>query len=751
MTEDGLYIQMFSIHGLVRAHDIEMGRDADTGGQVKYVIELAETLGRQESVAQVDLFTRQIEDKRVAKIYSRETERISSAEQGSGRVRIVRVKCGGLKYHRKELLWPFLDEYVDRVLTFTKKERRIPDLVHGHYADGGYVAMSLSPLFGVPFAFTGHSMGRVKKQKLLDDGMSNEEVNAQYNIDQRIAVEEAVIEKASLVVTSTTQEIARQYGLYENKDKPTFQVIPPSVDLERFYPYYDDRLRGGSKRDEKVVQAEVFILDELNRFFINPEKPVVLTLCRPDKRKNISGLIKAYGEDKDLQTMANLAVFAGIRKDISQMGDNEKEVLTDMLLLMDKYDLYGNMAIPKSHNPTGDVPALYRTTAASHGVFVNSALTEPFGLTLLEAAGCGLPIVATNDGGPIDIVANCDNGLLVDVTREEEMARAVRSILSDRESWKKYSTNGIIGVHKHYTWDAHCKTYLEAIETMFGRTAGTGARARESEESVGERLNKLDKLLITDIDNTLTGDDEAMAELFTLLEEHKETIGFCLATGRTVESTMDLIAERQMPHPDILISSVGTEIHYSRTLIEDKGWASHISQSWDREKTAELLSQLEFLELQEHENQRTFKVSFYMKPHPDHIPWIYELMEKNRLRCTVVYSHQSYLDVLPFRASKGGAVKYLSSKWRFPPDKIMVFGDSGNDEEMMRGQYKGVVVGNYSPEMEKLKGRKDVYFSPENHAAGILDGLRHYGFLEAKKEPAPDKKKDEGASQVNPE
>ena len=54
----GLYILLFSIHGLIRSHDLEMGRDADTGGQVKYVLELARNLASRPEVYQVDLFTR---------------------------------------------------------------------------------------------------------------------------------------------------------------------------------------------------------------------------------------------------------------------------------------------------------------------------------------------------------------------------------------------------------------------------------------------------------------------------------------------------------------------------------------------------------------------------------------------------------------------------------------------------------------------------------------------------------------------
>ncbi len=125
------------------------------------------------------------------------------------------------------------------------------------------------------------------------------------------------------------------------------------------------------------------------------DKPLILTLCRPDKRKNISGVIKAYGEDNELQKKANLAIFAGIREDIQTMEENEREVLTEILLLMDKYNLYGKMAIPKRHDTSLEVPELYRIAASTGGLFVNAALTEPFGLTLIEAAASGVLVVAT--------------------------------------------------------------------------------------------------------------------------------------------------------------------------------------------------------------------------------------------------------------------------------------------------------------------------------------------------------------------
>jgi len=100
-----MYIQLISVHGLIRGHEIEMGRDADTGGQVRYVLDLARTLGQFEQVEQVDLFTRRIRDKRVSADYEKPIEELGP------KARLVRLPCGGGRYIRKEKLWPHLDDF----------------------------------------------------------------------------------------------------------------------------------------------------------------------------------------------------------------------------------------------------------------------------------------------------------------------------------------------------------------------------------------------------------------------------------------------------------------------------------------------------------------------------------------------------------------------------------------------------------------------------------------------------------------
>lgn len=466
-----MYIQMISVHGLVRGKQIEMGRDADTGGQVRYVIELAKALSECDQVEQVDLFTRRLHNKRVSADYARQIEPLGP------KARLVRLSCGGGRYVRKERLWPYLDEFVDAIVAFTRREKRIPTVVHGHYADAGYVASEVAGVFDVPFVFTGHSLGKPKLEYLLKEGWSHDEANRELAIDHRIATEQSCLALADLVITSTRHERDNQYREYYRDENLRFEVIPPGTDLERFFAYYEYEMPNSDVAEE-FKQARVRMQHDLGRFHFVQEKPLILSLCRPDRRKNIGALIDAYGQSKELQALANLAIFAGIRTDIEKMADNERQVLTDMLLAMDRYDLYGKLAIPKTHSSETDVPELYRIAAEKRGVFVNSAFIELFGLTAIEASATGLPFVATHDGGPQDIVENCDSGLLVDVTDRRQLTGGILKLLTDNKLWEEKSVNGINRVRECYSWRSHCRRYLECLEDVIRKPAKVARRHR---------------------------------------------------------------------------------------------------------------------------------------------------------------------------------------------------------------------------------------------------------------------------------
>lgn len=233
----GLYILLISIHGLIRGHNLELGRDADTGGQTKYVVELAKALARKEGVERVDLVTRLVVDDHVSPDYAVPIEKLAENLQ------IVRVKAGPNEYLPKEQLWPHMDSFADHLSTWLAEQPRLPDVVHTHYADAGYVGVRLSNLTGLPLIHTGHSLGRDKYRRLLAVGMDIEQIEKRYHMQARISAEEDTLSCAELVITSTRNEIESQYELYDYYTPEKMAVIPPGTDLEQFHPHEQSDFR----------------------------------------------------------------------------------------------------------------------------------------------------------------------------------------------------------------------------------------------------------------------------------------------------------------------------------------------------------------------------------------------------------------------------------------------------------------------------------------------------------------------------
>jgi sucrose-phosphate synthase len=713
--DNSLYLLMISVHGLIRANDMELGVNADTGGQTKYVVELTKALAKHPQVGKVDLLTRLIDDDGVAADYARAEEQLSE------NTRIIRLQAGPTKYIRKELLWKHLDQMVDKCLQFLRKQGQLPDFIHAHYADAGYVGRQLSNLLGIPLIFTGHSLGRPKLDRLLQSGKKESAIERQFNLQHRITVEEGILQDASLIVTSTRQEIDEQYGMYRNHDDNRYKVIPPGIDTSRF-----SALTKGDRIDEQLQRL-------IDRFLFKKDKPIILTICRPDLRKNISGLMAAYGQSKTLQEMANLVIVAGTREDIKDLEESQQQVMNDLLLDIDKYDLWGKVAIPKSITQD-DIPELYRYAAKRKGIFINAAFTEPFGLTLIEAVASGLPFVAPDDGGPRDIVNNCRSGFVTNTLDSNAIAATLAQALSDPKKWRLLSKNGLNNIKRHYTWEKHVETYMKEVRALLHKDRKRINRQYKTALNAGKSTMPLAKFaLITDIDNTLLGDKNSLQDLVSWLREQSGQLAFGIATGRPLESAVEILQKNHVPMPDVLITSVGSEINYGTSLKPDTGWSNHIKHLWRRDDLLEAMKSISGIRLQTAVNQREFKISYLVMPHAlPPIEVINQHLQQLNLHAQVIYSHNEFLDILPIRASKGHAIRYLAYKWDLPLAQFLTSGDSGNDSEMLVGDTLGVVVGNHSEELEALRGLDQVYFANNQYAAGILEGIQHYQFGQIK-------------------
>ena len=450
----GFRLLHLHLHGLLRAHDLELGRDADTGGQTLYVLELAKNLASRPEVDQVEVVTRLIQDCQVSLDYAQAREKIVQGAE------IVRLPFGPRRYMRKELLWPYLADLADQLVVHLQDSQEfLPDWIHAHYADAGYVGALVSRRLGIPLVFTGHSLGREKQHRLLAAGIDHDQIEKSYAISRRVDAEELALAQCSLVITSTQQELEEQYCRYNCFDPDKAEVVAPGVDTERFHPH---------SAPEEFISVD----NLLSPFLRQPSKPPLLAISRAVRRKNIPALLEAYGRSTLLRQRHNLVLVLGCRDNLCQMDKQQRNVFQEVFELVDRYNLYGKVAYPKQHQ-RAQIPSIYRWAAHQHGLFVNPALIEPFGLTLLEAASCGLPMIATDDGGPRDILACCGNGLLVDVTDLETLQGALEQAGADKGCWHRWSNSGIKAVKRCFSWDAHVHRYLKLLRCSKKRSCST--------------------------------------------------------------------------------------------------------------------------------------------------------------------------------------------------------------------------------------------------------------------------------------
>jgi sucrose-6-phosphatase len=244
-------------------------------------------------------------------------------------------------------------------------------------------------------------------------------------------------------------------------------------------------------------------------------------------------------------------------------------------------------------------------------------------------------------------------------------------------------------------------------------------------------------LLVTDLDHTLVGDDQALAELNQRMTKHRQEYGslFVYATGRSPILYQELKDEKHLLDPDALIAAVGTEIYREGSSTPDAQWSEQLSQGWDREEIVATAAHFADLVPQADTEQRPFKVSYFLTEEAaeEVLPQLETLLKQRQMDIKFVYSSGKDLDILPKRADKGLAVSFLRQSLGIDPSRTVVCGDSGNDIALFQnGQERGIIVGNARSELLQwhlANPNPNRYMAKAHCAAGILEGLAHFGFL----------------------
>ncbi|MGB5324737.1 MAG: HAD family hydrolase, partial [Pseudomonadales bacterium] len=154
---------------------------------------------------------------------------------------------------------------------------------------------------------------------------------------------------------------------------------------------------------------------------------------------------------------------------------------------------------------------------------------------------------------------------------------------------------------------------------------------------------------------------------------------------------------------------------------------------WIPRRISNLLDELPGLKKQPKAEQSSFKISYYYDESvAPAIDEIYKLLLQKEITANVILSFGQFLDVIPSRASKGQALRYVCQRLEIPLEHTLVAGGSGADEDMMRGNTLAVVVANrHYEELSQLDDLEGIYFSGQPYAAGILEAMAYYDFPNA--------------------
>jgi len=672
-----LFIMHIALGGCLRGTP-RYGLTEDTGGHITYILGEAKAMARRRDVGECEIVTRLFEDDRLGTIHAEPSERVAP------KLTITRIDSGDRRYLAKEALAADRDAFAKALIADLHQRNRLPDAIHAHFADAADVALRVREIFGIPVIYTPHSLGRDK----LDAGCA-----VSPGFADRLAEEDRAIAGADAVIASSRDECERQVTSYSGARPERIWRVHPGIDQTR-----------ASLVDERAAGSLI------EPFLRNPGRPIILAIARPVRKKNLAGLVQAFADHPQLREMANLVILPGLRTSVESGESEQVAVMRELVDLIDGHDLHGSVAYPRHHDASA-VRGLYALAAKSGGIFCNPAMFEPFGLTILEAAVHALPVVATDRGGPSDIVGEIGHGLVVNPGDPPALGGSLHRLLSDRGLYAECARNAARKIGE-VTWDRYADQCIAILRTLRKGTTRMVDMPRSR------------RILLCDIDNTLTGCRRSARELTDYLKTRPD-ITFGIATGRSLPEARRLLLEWNLPAPSILITSVGSEIYWDdeHGLRADTEYDASISGGWSTSRIERLLSKRADVPPQPPIEQRRFKRSYFCED-PALPGQIERDLMRESLPAKVIYSHHRLLDILPARAGKGEAARHVLRCLGLPDECLIVAGDSGNDADMVRVCRNPIIVANSEPALiEQGRDHAGAFMASRPYSAGVLEGL----------------------------
>jgi len=472
----------------------------DTGGQVVYILDQVRALEREmrkriseqgmDIEPQIIVITRLIPEAR-GTTCDQALEHIAGTENA----KIVRVPFRGKhgeiieQWISRFEIWPYLERFsveVGKELMVQMGGR--PDLIVGNYSDGNLVASLIAHDLKITQCNIAHAL---EKSKYILSDLYWHDHEEQHHFACQFTADLIAMNAADFIITSTYQEIAgndQSVGQYEAHGAftmpdlyrvvngveiydPKFNIVSPGADADVYYPYTEDerRLRGLHADIHEFIFGAA--RNDSRGVLTDANKPLIFTMARLDTIKNITGLVKWFAESSELREQANLLVVAGYTDVNASQDEEERGQIQLMHDLMDSHNLDQQVRWVGTRLDKTFAGELYRFIGDHHGVFVQPALFEAFGLTVIEAMSCGLPTFATCFGGPLEIIQHEISGFHIDPNHGAQAAQQLSTFLKrcsdDAGYWRMLSEAGIRRVRERYTWELYAERMM-TLSRIYG-------------------------------------------------------------------------------------------------------------------------------------------------------------------------------------------------------------------------------------------------------------------------------------------
>lgn len=396
----------------------------DTGGMNVYVREITRQLGAMG--VHVDVFTRS-QDEHVPHVLH---------DLGYGN-RVVHIPAGPEYPLPKNVLASYLPDFVNGVRDFVKSKGIKYDLIHSHYWMSGVAGLDLRTIWESPVVQMFHTLVLMKNRV----AQSPDEIEGGY----RLEGEQSVLKSADRIIAATPAELAQLQWLY-HADTRKIVVIPPGVDIGRFYPIPPD-------------EAKEFI-------GVPPCGRMILFVGRIEPLKGLDVLLESISHLRQNDTLDEirfcLVVIGGEKESESEMMSAE---MARIQALREKFGLQDLVAFLGKR---GQDTLPYYYSAAE--VVVVPSQYESFGMVALEAMACGTPVVASQVGGLAYLVQDGVTGYTVPVDDSHELAERLMSLLSN-PSLRNQMGQQAVQYARGYAWEEIAHRLMEVYEEVCKRTA----------------------------------------------------------------------------------------------------------------------------------------------------------------------------------------------------------------------------------------------------------------------------------------